>query len=383
MSKKVISVIFGFIIIISSFFSTGTNAEEGGLDLKAPSAILIEADSGKVLYEKNPDERLAPASVTKVMTLLLICEAIDSGKISLTDVVTASERAKSMGGSTIYLDTGEQMSVADLIKGICVASGNDASVAMAEYVCGSEEGFVSMMNSRAAELNMTNTHFENATGLDSDNHYSSARDISIMSRELLKHKLIFDYTGIWMDSLREGRFQLSNTNKLIRYYEGANGLKTGSTSKAGCCLSGAAKRDGMQLICVVLKAPSSKDRFSDASKLLNYGFANYGVVRPYSNGDFLGEIPVKKGKSDFVSGVCKDDISCLVAKGKTDIKTEVVLNEFLTAPVKKGDTVGYISIKREDGSEETCDITASNDVDAQSFFGYVKKAFDMITSLAL
>lgn len=337
--------------------------ETAPLDLSARSAILIEQSTGKALFEKNPDERLPLASVTKVMTMLLIMEALDSGKITLEDKVVASERAKSMGGSTIFLDTGEEMSVHDLLKGIAVASGNDACVAMAEYIAGSEEGFVNMMNTRAAELGMVNTNFVNTNGLDADGHYSSARDISIMSRELLKHPKIFDYTTIWMDSLRDGKFQLANTNKLIRFYKGANGLKTGSTDKALCCLAGSALRDNLQLICVVMAAPTSPKRFSDASKMLDYGFANYAVKRIVTKDESLGDTAVAKGMKNTVAVAAKDNYDALTAKGSgVDIKRELVFDENISAPLKSGDRIGEIRLSENGSQIASVDIVAAEDV---------------------
>ena len=258
-------VICFFICVCFMMHSVAVFAE-GNTDLvlNAKSAILMEEATGNILYESNPDERLPIASVTKVMTMLLIMEAVDSGKISLDDMVTVSENAMSYGGSTMFLETGEQLTVNDMLKGIAVASANDCCVAMAEHLAGSESAFVDMMNEKAKELGMENTHFMNTNGLDEDDHYSSARDVAIMSRELMKHETIFNYTSIWMDTLRGGKFQLANTNKLIRFYDGANGLKTGSTSKALCCLSAAAKRNDMQLIAVVLGAPTSAERFASA-----------------------------------------------------------------------------------------------------------------------
>jgi len=338
-------------------------ADAPALELTAKSAILIEQSSGKVLFEKNPDERLPLASVTKVMTMLLTMEAIESGKISLTDTVVASERAKSMGGSTIFLDTGEEMSVHDLLKGIAVASGNDACVAMAEFIAGSEEGFVSMMNTRASELGMTNTNFVNTNGLDADGHYSSARDISIMSRELLKYPKIFEYTTIWMDSLRDGKFQLANTNKLIRFYKGANGLKTGSTDKALCCLAGSALRDNLQLICVVMAAPTSANRFSDASKMLDYGFANYAIKRIVTKDEAVGEVGVLHGTESNVLAVAKDNYDALTSKGaNTDITRELVFYENITAPVKAGDKIGEIVVNNSSGQLAAVDIISAADV---------------------
>ncbi|MGN0148794.1 MAG: D-alanyl-D-alanine carboxypeptidase family protein, partial [Clostridia bacterium] len=268
-----------FFIVGFMCFSGLTVFAEGdkALDINAKSAVLMEASTGKVLYEYAPDEQLPIASVTKVMTMLLIMEEIDEGRMTLDDMVSVSENAMSYGGSTMFLETGEQLSVNDMLKGIAVASANDGCVAMAEHIAGSESSFVDMMNEKAAELGMSNTHFMNTNGLDEEGHYSSARDVAIMSRELIKHEKIFDYTTIWTDELRDGKFQLANTNKLIRFYNGANGLKTGSTSQALCCLSATAKRDDMQLVGVVLGAPTSAERFASAKTLLDYGFSHYNV----------------------------------------------------------------------------------------------------------
>ncbi len=338
------------------------------LELSAKSAILIEQSTGNVLFEKNPDEKLPLASVTKVMTMLLIMEALDSGKIALDDIVVASERAKSMGGSTIFLDTGEEMSVHDLLKGIAVASGNDACVAMAEHIAGSEQGFVNMMNTRAVELGMANTNFINTNGLDADGHYSSARDIALMSRELLKHPKIFDYTTIWMDSLRDGKFQLANTNKLIRFYKGANGLKTGSTDKALCCLAGSAMRDNLQLICVVMAAPTSPQRFADASKMLDYGFANYAVKRIVTQGESLGDAEILKGTKKTVAAVAKDNYDALTSKGAgVDIKRELVFDENINAPIKTGDRLGEIRLSDSSGQIGAVEIVAAEDVDKMTY----------------
>lgn len=338
------------------------------LELSCKSAILIEQSTGNVLYESNPDEKLPLASVTKIMTMLLTMEAIDSGKITLEDKVVASERAKSMGGSTIFLDTGEEMSVHDLLKGIAVASGNDACVAMAEYIAGSEEGFVAMMNNRAQELGMVNTCFKNTNGLDADGHYSTARDISLMSRELLKHPKIFDYTTIWMDSLRDGKFTLSNTNKLIRFYKGANGLKTGSTGNALYCLSGTALRDNMQLIAVVMGAPTSPQRFADATKLLDYGFANYAVKRLVEAEENLGDVPVEKGMQQTVAAKAKNNYDALTSKGSAvENRRELVFDEQIAAPLHKGDKIGEIRLFSGDDPIGAVDIVAAQDVAKMTF----------------
>lgn len=324
------------------------SAEGENLDIDAKSVILIEESTGNVLYESNPDEQLPIASVTKVMTMLLIMEAVDSGKITLDDMVTVSENAMSYGGSTMFLEAGEQLTVNDMMKGIAVASANDGCVAMAEYLAGSESAFVDMMNQRAKELGMENTHFMNTNGLDEDNHYSSARDVAIMSRELIKHKTIFNYTSIWMDTLRGGKFQLANTNKLIRFYEGANGLKTGSTSKALCCLSATAKRDDMQLIAVVLGAPTSAKRFSSAKALLDYGFANYSVNTQVTAGDEIERVHVEKGVVDEVGAVAAESYMALVKKGEeSNIEREVIIDENIEAPLEVGEKIGTVKFMRD------------------------------------
>lgn len=353
-------------------------AAEDGISFNAKSVILTEASTGKTLFESNSHESLPPASVTKIMTMLLIMEAIDRGEISYDTVVTASERAKSMGGSTIFLDTNENMSVEDLLKGIAVASGNDACVAMAEHLCGSEEAFAAKMNERAAQLGMKDTHFVNCNGLDAPGHYTSAYDIALMSRELMRHKDIFKFTTIWMDSLRGGKFSLANTNKLIRFYSGANGLKTGSTSVAGCCISAAAKRDGMQLIAVVLGAPTSKERFASASNLLNYGFANYGVTQFGEKGSEIRSVAVESGKSDSVMAVAKESSSALLQKSQIKkAKVHINLPKRVKAPVKKGSALGEIIITLDGETISRTDIVASHSVGKKDcddyMFGFFRR----------
>lgn len=353
-------------------------AAEDGISFNAKSVILTEASTGKTLFESNSHESLPPASVTKIMTMLLIMEAIDRGEISYDTVVTASERAKSMGGSTIFLDTNENMSVEDLLKGIAVASGNDACVAMAEHLCGSEEAFAAKMNERAAQLGMKDTHFVNCNGLDAPGHYTSAYDIALMSRELMRHKDIFKFTTIWMDSLRGGKFSLANTNKLIRFYSGANGLKTGSTSVAGCCISAAAKRGEMQLIAVVLGAPTSKERFAAASNLLNYGFANYGVTQFGEKGSEIRSVAVESGKSDSVMAVAKESSSALLQKSQIKkAKVHINLPKKVKAPVKKGSALGEIIITLDGETISRTDIVASHSVGkkdcADYMFGFFRR----------
>ena len=349
------------------------------LGLNAKSAILMEEATGNILYESNPDERLPIASVTKVMTMLLIMEAVDSGKISLDDMVTVSENAMSYGGSTMFLETGEQLTVNDMLKGIAVASANDGCVAMAEHLAGSESAFVDMMNEKAKELGMENTHFMNTNGLDEDDHYSSARDVAIMSRELMKHETIFNYTSIWMDTLRGGKFQLANTNKLIRFYDGANGLKTGSTSKALCCLSAAAKRNDMQLIAVVLVAPTSAERFASAKSLLDYGFANYAVNTQITAGDEVQKIAVEKGVDKEVGVVAGDSCSTLVKKGQEDnITKEIKIDETITAPIEAGQKIGTMTISRDGEVIADIDLNASSAVEKKGIGLIIKDFFATI-----
>ncbi len=379
--KKVNTVFLAVILIANIFFAfnpffVSAQENEIAIELSAPSVILMEQSSGSVLFEKNADEALPPASVTKVMTMLLTMEAIDSGKISFEDIVTGSEYAKSMGGSTIFLDAGEQISVYDLMKGVAVASGNDAAVALAEHISGSCEGFVELMNKRAKELGMTNTQFKNPNGLDADGHYSSARDIAIMSRELLKYEKIFEFTTIWMDSLRDGKFQLSNTNKLIRFYNGANGLKTGSTSIAKNCISASALRNGMQLIAVVMAAPTSAERFADARKLLDYGFANFEVKKVINAGDEYGKVKVLKGMKGEACAIAKDNFSVLTKKGDGgQITAESNIEESVNAPIGISDKVGEIKILKGKTQIGSVNIVACEDVGKLTYYAMLSKLF--------
>lgn len=313
------------------------------IESDAKSYILIEASTGMTLFEKNADEALPPASVTKVMTLLLVMEAVDRGEIKLTDPVTVSEQAAAMGGSQVYLKVGEQLTVEEMIKCVVIASANDAALALAELVAGSEDAFVLRMNQRAGELGMQNTHFENTNGLDdtTENHVISARDIAIMSAELMKHPTILKYTTIWQDSIRNGAFTLTNTNRLIRFYSGANGLKTGSTSKAGFCISAAAKRDGMQLIAVVMGSSTRDNRNETAKQLLNWGFANYARVE-ISNSEAM-QVPVGFGKSDSITANFKSFDLIIEKKDVGSVEQKVALSKELQAPVRAGDPVGTLT----------------------------------------
>ena len=319
--------------------------EEVSLGIDAASCILMEKETGQILYAVNEHEQLEPASVTKIMTILLVMEAIDSGVLSYDDMVTTSAYAASMGGSQVYLKENEQMSVKDLLKAVCVASGNDAAVALAEHLAGSIDNFVSQMNQRAAELGMEDTHFENCTGLPAQGHVTSAHDIALMSRELiLNHPDIRQFTTIWMDSLRDGSFTLSNTNKLIRYYEGATGLKTGSTDAALYCLSATAEREGMELIAVVLKAPTSDKRFEGAKALLNYGFASYSLVHVTAD-TVIPTVPVTMGQAAYVQPVLGEGGTLLLEKAKAGSLTqEMTLEETVKAPVEKGQQLGTLRV---------------------------------------
>lgn len=365
--NKIISIILAlsFVWVQKAF------AAEPLDGLNAKSMLLMEQSEGEILYEYNADEKLPIASVTKIMTMLLIMEAVDGGKIKFDDMVPVSERAMSMGGSTMFLETGESLSVSDMLKGIAVASANDGAVAMAEFIAGSEDAFVGMMNEKAKSLGMENTNFVNTNGLDADEHYSTARDVAVMSRELLKHEKIFEYTTIWTDTLRDGKFQLANTNKLIRFYSGANGLKTGSTSKALCCISAAAKRDNLQLIAVVLAAPTSKERFAAARGLLDFGFANYMVEKFAQKNEVMEKITVLKGNKEQISLRAAEDCTALLKKGEQG-KTERNINipEAITAPVKEGDIVGTAEFAADGKVIKSVELAAAETVEKKSFFGF-------------
>lgn len=332
-------------------------------EVTAPSALLMEASTGQVLFEKNSHDRRPPASVTKVMTMLLTMEAVDSGKIKMDDMVTASEYACGMGGSQVFLEPGEQMSVHDMLKAVAVASGNDAAVALSEHIAGSTEAFVGMMNERAAQLGMKDTHFVNCNGLDIDDHYTSAYDIALMSRELMTHTKIFDFTTIWMDSLRGGQFGLANTNKMIRFYEGATGLKTGSTSTAKFCVSATARRNDMDLIAVIMAAETSKDRFSDAKKLLDFGFANYAIANNTLNAEDLAPIPVEKGTAEKLHLEAGGASRVLVEKSRVaEVEKRITLPNEIKAPIARGDKIGEAEFSIGGEVVGTCDIVAAEDV---------------------
>lgn len=343
--------------------NTPVNAAIGQtLDIKAKSVVLMEPNTGKVLYEANSDEQLAPASITKIMSLLLVMEAIDRGDISLETVVTASEHACSMGGSQIWLEPGETMTVNDLLKAAVIASANDACVALGETIAGSEEGFVAMMNERAEQLGMTKTHFVNCTGLDAEGHLTSAYDVAVMSSELIKHDLIKDYSTVWMDSLRDGKSELVNTNKLVRFYEGTTGLKTGTTSKAKYCVSATAERNGMELVAVVMAGDTTNDRFNGAKKLLDYGFANYNfssIDAELSEGFTLN---IAKGTRKKITVRAENALNILLPKTASgNIERKTLFKEDITAPVKKGEVLGTVTVTM--GGEQLGEIPIVADED--------------------
>lgn len=377
------SVIDGSIETSASLTETQEVLDNNFLNLDAGSAILIEQNSGQILYGYNVHERLHPASVTKVMSLLLIMEAIDSGKITLETQIPCSSNAASMGGSQIWLDTTETLSVHEMLKAICVVSANDCVVAMAEYLGGTEESFVQMMNARAKELGMNDTTFKNCHGLDEDEHLTSAYDISLMSRELLaNHPKITEYTTIWTDSLRDGKSGLSNTNKLVRNYSGCTGLKTGSTSLALFNLSASATRDGLSLIAVVMKAPTSALRFSNATSLLDYGFSNYSYKSFGNQGEVVRSVTVTKGISQEVNAVYETSPSFLIKKGEeSGITYEMNLNESVKAPVTQGQMLGSIKYSLNGNEIGSVNLVSETSCEKMNLLGMTKDVFSKWFSL--
>ena len=363
--KKRMLAIFVLLVLLAGALLPAVRAAE--LDLPAPSYVLMERSTGEVLLEHNAHERLRPASVTKVMTLLLIMEALDDGRIGWDDMVQTSAAAAAKGGSQIYLEENEQLPLEEMLKSIVVSSANDCACAMAEHIAGSEAAFVEMMNARAEQLGMTDTHFVNCTGLDDEpeaaEHLTTAYDIALMSRELLGHEAIKKYTTIWMDTVRDGQFGLSNTNKLVRFYDGTTGLKTGYTSAAGHCLSASAERNGMELIAVVLHCASSPDRFESAKALLNYGFSNYARVPPE-----LGELPagpVTLGTAAEITPVLADETPILIDKAlAAGVETRVCVDESVTAPVEAGQTLGTLTITSGGQTIAERDLIAPEAVEA-------------------
>lgn len=370
--KKILSAFLSLLLV----FAFGTTAFADGISIPAKSAILVERSTGRVLFEYEPDKQVPPASITKIMTLLLVMEAIESGKFGLDTEITASEHACSMGGSQIWLEPGEVFTVHELLKATAIASANDACVALAEAVSGSEEAFVELMNQKAAELGMENTVFKNCTGLDAEGHVSTAKDIAKMSAALLSYEKIKEYSTVWMDSLRGGETELTNTNKLVRFYKGCTGLKTGSTDEAGCCLAASAEREGMELISVTLGSANTDERFASGRKLLDYGFANFAVAKPVLPKEELCDIPVLHGVSDYVTPDFEEPETYLLPKGQEGlIEQKVELPENLEAPVEKGQIIGKVSVFLNGGEIGEYNIIAKEAVEKMSFSAALKILF--------
>lgn len=392
-NKRLIMCIMCLILIFTSVYAgmsrvtciaqERTQGENSGIELKSPSAILMEASTGQVIYEKDADTSLHPASITKIMTLILIFDAIKDGKIGLDDEVTVSEYAASMGGSQVFLEAGEKQTVDTMIKCISMASANDACVAMSEYIGGTESAFVAKMNERAMGLGMNNTNFVNCCGLDTDGHMSTARDIALMSRELItKYPQIHDYSTIWMDTIihstRRGdsEFGLTNTNKLIKQYEWATGLKTGSTGLAKCCLSASANKDGIDLIAVIMAAPDSKTRFAEAVNLLNYGFNTCDIYKD-DGMPLLENIRISKGKKDYVNCRYEKEFSYMFINpvNPEDISKELHINENIAAPVNEGDTIGTLDYYYNGEKIGSVNVISSENIEKADFLTQIKKVF--------
>ncbi len=368
--KKTISILICMCIFISAAIFNVSAQDNMPVEVKAKAALLMDFTSGKVLMEKNAHEKLYPASVTKIMTMLLVAEALDSGKISFSDTITASRDAVSKGGSQIWLKEGETMSVDDLYKAMAVYSANDACAALAELVAGSEDAFIIMMNERAQELGMKNTHFENCTGLDdtAENHLTTAYDIALMARELMTHEFVKKYTTIWMDSLRDGKTELVNTNKLVRFYSGCTGLKTGTTSKAGCCVCATATREDTSLIAVVLGSDNSTDRFEGAKAMLNYGFSNWETVTPEIDPALITDVNVSFGEIRSITPQIPAKASVLIPKGrKKDIVEDITLAATVTAPVESNQVLGTVNITLDGKTIGTYSLTSPHYVEKLTF----------------
>lgn len=392
LSFRITAIILSIIFLSFNFIPDITyaqNQNNNGPDISSPSAILMEASTGQIIYEKNANEILHPASITKIMTLILIFDSIDSGKINLTDNVSVSEHAASMGGSQVYLEPGETQTVDTMIKCISIASANDACVAMAEMIAGSEDEFVRQMNERAAGLGMSDTSFENCCGLDSDNHLSTAHDVALMSRELInRYPQIHNYSTIWMDTIThvtrrgESEFGLTNTNKLIKQYEWATGLKTGSTGLAKCCLSATANKDGIDLIAVIMAAPDSKTRFSDAETLLNFGYSICDIYHD-ENMPVLPDIPVCKGKKDNLSLSYSNEFSTLflTSADKEKIEKQLTIPKKINAPVKEGEVIGTLTYSLEGKVLGNVEIIAAESIQKSTYADSLLKAIKKLTSL--
>lgn len=379
MKKNILFIFLCLFINLDMVSATDIKLAEG-----AKSAILIEASTGQILFEKNADEKLVPASMTKMMSMLLILEAIENGSLKWNQEITVSENASKMGGSQILLETGEKMKVKDLFKGVAIASGNDAVVALSEAVSGTLDAFVSKMNERAKELGLKNTNFKNPHGLDTANHYSSARDMSLIAKELVKHEKIFEFTSVYEDYLREGtdkKIWLVNTNKLVRFYDGVDGLKTGFTEGAGYCLTATAKKDGMRVIAVAMGEATSKDRNKEVSEMLDYAFAQYKIEKLVDDKFSLGKYKVYNGKDEYVNVIPKEEVSILRKKGEKNIKATYDKKvDLINAPIKKGDDVGILKVKKDGKVLKKVKLTVSKDVKKANYLELLGRNMkDMIT----
>ncbi|WP_088043796.1 D-alanyl-D-alanine carboxypeptidase family protein [Bacillus sp. EAC] len=380
--KKVVltllSSVMVFSLSLSSVNAKETRAVDVNLAKNALSSVIIEQDTGEVLYEKDARKELPPASMTKIMTMLIIMEEINKGKLKLDDKVMTSEHAASMGGSQIFLEPGEEMTVNEMLKGIAIASGNDASVAMAEKIAGTEEAFVGLMNKEAKKLGLKNTHFKNPTGLPAEGHYSSAYDMAVMGRELLKYPLITKYTGTYEDYLRQDtdkQFWLVNTNKLVRFYPGADGLKTGFTAEAKYCLTATAKKNNMRVVSVIMGAPTSKERNAQMSKLLDYAFNQYQVKQLIKQGENVDRLTISKGKSKKVTVVTKSPVSVVTHKGEAlnKITKSVKLNKNIQAPIQKGQVVGKLVLKQGNRVLSTTELVTKNSVSKAKWYDLFRR----------
>ncbi len=385
--KRFVSLIVTFFLLTSLFSTSAFAAEEkknADIVNNVKSAILIERDTGKVLYEKNSNEELPPASMTKIMTMLLIMEAIDRGKLTWNEKVRASEYAASMGGSQIFLEAGEEMTTKEMLRGIAIGSGNDASVAMAERIAGSEEAFVDMMNDKSKELGLKHTFFKNTTGLPVSGHFSTASDMAIMAKELLKYEDITKFTGMYEAYLRENtdkKFWLVNTNKLVRFYPGVDGLKTGFTAEAKYCLTATAQKKGMRVIAVVFGAPTSKERNAEVTKMLNYAFNQFQTHPMYKRNQIIAQVRISKGQEKSVKAVTSEPISLLTKKGEKseDVKRKVTINKNLKAPINKGDKVGTIKLIKDGKVFLESPLLANESVKEAGWWTLYKRSFGMFT----
>ncbi|MGM7701754.1 D-alanyl-D-alanine carboxypeptidase family protein [Pseudalkalibacillus sp. Hm43] len=376
--SSILAVMIAFSVVSPTAFANEDHVTVNSLANNASSAILIERDTGSVLFDKNADEKLPPASMTKVMTMILVMEALHKGKINMKDKVRTSEYAASMGGSQIFLEAGEEMTVEEMLKGIALASGNDASVALGEHIAGTNDAFVKLMNEKAKELGLKNTNFENATGLPGKEHYSTARDMALMAKELLKYEQITKYTGKYEDYLRENtekKFWLVNTNKLVKFYPGVDGLKTGYTSEAKYCLTATAKKNGMRVIAVVMGAPTTKERNAQVTQMLDYAFANYETQKLYDRHQMIEKVEVQKGASKTVQMQTSEPISILMKKGekKLKLKTEIKIKKSLNMPIEKGDRLGTLVVKNNGKTVTESALVASENVPSANWWGLFKR----------